>query len=97
MKEYKVSRVSVMENGSRSMITCTKRFDSLEEALDAVNSLIERFPDFEAMPSGSLGRKMQWTKRVTLNGYKFAIVKGGSVFLMVTDLSGGLPMPIHLG
>lgn len=97
MKKYKVSRVSVMENGENLMITCTKEFDSLEEALAAVDFLAERFPDFEAMPSGNLGREVKWAERVALDGLKFTIVRIGSVFLMATDYSGGLPMPIHLG
>lgn len=99
MKQYRVSRVSIMEPyGSpwSTLITCVREFDTVEEALECVEQLWNRFPDSYVMNSGNLGRAVDWIYQKTFNGMSFDIVTQGSVFWMILEHGNGLPMPIRI-
>ena len=99
MKQYRVSRVSVMEpyrSSLSTMTTCVREFDSLEEALDVIKIIRKRFPNSEIMPSGNLGRRVEWIKTQTINGMEFSFIQDGSIFWMILEHGDGLPMPIYL-
>ena len=99
MKKYRVSRVSVMEPYGSSMSafkTCEVEFDSMEEALNVIELMRTRFPKAEVMPSGNLGREIEYIKKKTFKGIDFNIVRKGSVFWMVLEVGEGLPRPIRI-
>ena len=99
MKQYRVSRVSVTEpygSSLSTMITCVREFDSLEEALNTVKTISKRFPNSEIMPSGNIGRKVEWIKTQTIDGIESSFIQEGSVFWMILEHGDGLPMPIDI-
>lgn len=78
MKKYRVSKVSITEPYGSSMSilkTCEVEFDSMEEALNVVELMKDRFPEAEVMPSGDLGRKIRYVKTKTFNEIDFNIIK----------------------
>ena len=99
MKQYRVSRVSIMEPyGSpwSALTTCVREFDTVEEALECINHFQILFPDSYIMNSGNLGRAVDWIHQKTFDGISFNIVTQGSVFWMVLEHGDGLPMPIEI-
>lgn len=99
MKKYRVSRVSVMEpygSPMSSFKTCEVEFDSIEEALNAVELMKDRFPRAKVMPSGNLGREVRYIKKKTFQGIDFNIVRKASIFWMILEVGDGLPKPVRI-
>lgn len=99
MKQYRVSRVSIIEPyGSpwSTLTTCVCEFDTVEEALECIEQLRNLFSDSYVMNSGNLGRAVDWIRRKTFNGLSFDIVTQGSVFWMILEHGDGLSMPIRI-
>lgn len=99
MKQYRVSRVSIMEHcGSpwSALTTCVREFDTVEEALECIEHFKRQFPNSYIMDSGNLGRAVDWIHRKTFDGIAFDLVTRGSVFWMILEHGDGLPMPIRI-
>ena len=99
MKQYRVFRVSVMEpcGGPWSALkTCVREFDTVDDALECINTLRTMFPKSYVMDSGNLGRSVDFIHHKTFDGIDFDIVYKGSVFWMILEHGEGLPMPIRI-
>lgn len=101
MKQYRVSRVTVVEPYGSSMsalTTCVREFDTKEEALDCVYSIKDKFPEAFIADSGNLVRKIEFVQHKYFKNISATvdIVKCGSVFWMILEHGDGLPMPIRL-
>lgn len=101
MKQYRVSRITVVEPYGTSMstlITCVREFDTKEEAMNCIYSIKDRFPEAFIADTGTLVRKIEFVQRKFFKsiGASVDIVKRGSVFWMILEHGDGLPMPIRL-
>lgn len=102
MKQYRVSRVTVVEPYGSSMsalTTCIREFNTKKEALACVYLMKDRFPESFIADSGNLVREIKYIKHKYFKsiGVNVDIVQRGSVFWMILEHGDGdLPMPIRL-
>ena len=101
MKQYRVSRVTVVEPYGSSMsalTTCVREFNTKEEALECVYSMKDKFPEAFVADTGTLVRKIEFVRRKYFKsiGTSVDMIQQGSVFWMILEHGDGLPMPIHL-
>ena len=99
MKQYRVFRVSIMEpcGGPYSAIkTCSREFNTLEEALNCVNTLRAVFPKSYVTDNGTLARKVEFHYKKQFSGIDFDIVYMGTIFWQILEHGDGLPMPIRI-
>jgi len=101
MKQYRVSRVTVMEpygSGISAFTTCVREFDTKEEALKCVYSMKDKFPEAFVADSGNLVRRIEFIRRKYFKSIDASvdIIQRGSVFWMILEHGDGLPMPIRL-
>lgn len=102
MKQYRVSRVTVVEpygSSTSTLTTCIREFNTKEEALSCVYSMKDRFPNAFIAESGNLVREIEYVQHKYFKniGVTVDIVRRGSVFWMILEHGDGdLPMPISL-
>ena len=101
MKQYRVSRVTVIESYGSNMsalTTCVREFDTKEEALNCVYSMKDRFPEAFIADTGTLVRNIEFIRRKYFKNIDAGvdIIQRGSVFWMILEHGDGLPMPIRL-
>lgn len=88
MKQYRVSRVAVVEPYGSSMssfTTCVREFNTKEEALACVYSIKDRFPEAVIADSGNLVRHIEFVRRKYFKsiGVTVDMIQKGSVFWMI--------------
>lgn len=101
MKQYRVSRVTVLEpygSNISALTTCVREFDTKEEALACVYSMMDRFPEAFIADTGTLVRNVEFIRRKHFKyiDVSMDIIQRGSVFWMILEHGDGLPMPIRL-
>lgn len=101
MKQYRVSRVTVIEPYGSNMsafTTCVREFDTKEEALTCIYSMMDRFPEAFIADTGTLVRNIEFIRHKYFKSIDASVdmVQKGSVFWMILEHGDGLPMPINI-